>query len=120
MRQLPDWVPPAMKIRAEAMGYKSVRELERAAGLSNGYVKQVYSLSSNDTISAMLKLLQALGYECKSPEFDLIKAIPIRKPLNDCSESNTISNVKTQKNLYLCLAKNTQVLEIPHRRSKAS
>lgn len=120
MRQLPDWVPPTVKVRANAMGYDSVRKLERAADLSNGYLEKMYKRGSSDSIEGMLRLLSALGYECKAPEFDIIKGFLVEKPLQDVRRSSTISNVKTQENFYLCLAKNTQILEIPHRRLKAS
>lgn len=119
MRQLPDWVPPPVKVRADAMGYNSIRKLERAAGLSNGYLERMYTRGGNESIEAMLRILEALGYSCKAPEFDVIKCFLIQKPLQECRDKHTISPVNASENLYLSSAKNIHILETS-RRLKAS
>lgn len=119
MRQLPDWVPPPVKVRATAMGYNSLRKLERAAGLSNGYLESMYSRGGNESIESMLRLLEVLGYSCKAPEFDVIKCFLIETPLQECTNKPTISSVNASENFYLSSARNIHILENP-RRLKAS
>jgi hypothetical protein len=63
----------------------------------------------------MLRILEALGYSCKAPEFDVIKCFLIQKPLQECRDKHTISPVNASENLYLSSAKNIHILETPQR-----
>lgn len=96
MQELSDNVPPTMRRRMDTLGINSVRKLERQMNVSNATLKH-YLSSDKASIRRLVSLLEALGYTCSSPEFDLIKELCGEKDLKGVDQSSTLSSVKKQQ-----------------------
>lgn len=90
MPTLPEWMPEIVQERVDKMGYKSVREIERKAGLSNGAIKYLHN-ANGVAIGTLVKYLKALGYTCDSPEFEVVNQICSQNIETDCRKIATIS-----------------------------
>lgn len=99
-RHLPDWMPPATKTRAANMRFQSVRQIERAANLSNNRLHRLLT-SEAQAMADMVSLLKALGYSCNSPEFDVINEFCSQNILADCRDIATISTSNKSQNFYV-------------------
>lgn len=95
-QELSEIIPPLMQKRMEKVGIKSVRQLEREMQTSNAAIRK-YLSNDKTSVRLLVSLLHTLGYECKSPEFELIYEICGSKDLNGVAVSPTISTVKKQQ-----------------------
>lgn len=100
-RELPAWLPPTIKTRMIARDIKSVRELERQAGFSNGLVVGMCTQYNNESLLNILTLLRTLGYSCNSPEFDVINELVSENDLKHRRVTLTIPSVHKTSNSYV-------------------
>lgn len=86
-RKLPKWVEQnpktAERIKQQKIG--SIRQLEIDLEMSNGRLEKLYGCW-NKPIQHLLNYLYALGYDCDSPEFEIIKEICSQNSLQEFSD----------------------------------
>lgn len=100
MRSWPEWVPTAIRMRAERMGLLSVRKIEEQAHIPNGKLRYLYEADTK-AIVHLVSLLKTLGYQCNSPEFDVINEFCSQNMVEICSTGDTISTRSETQNVYV-------------------
>lgn len=108
-RKLPKWVPDKTASRIRERKIASIRQLEIDLEMSNGRLEKLYG-PQNKPIQHLLNYLYALGYDCDSPEFEIIKEICSQNSLPEFSEGAKLSaldvtSVSTKPKNFLNQAK---------------
>lgn len=97
---LPDWLPPVIKSRLRTLKM-SLSELARRADIPLTTQCDILRSNKNESYSKLIDMLEALEYDLRGPEWDLIKELSSRNDLQEPSESRRISSSKELSNFYL-------------------
>lgn len=119
MRDFPEWMPEVSQRRARAMGFKSVREIERKAGIANAKLKTLHT-GDMATLRNLVAYLRAIGYSCQSPEFDVVNEICSQNVDSNRSACATISSSTNETRNLKVLDKEMKFVDVKSLNKRAA